>query len=279
MIDLYTMIGVSKQAHYKRVKLLENLTKIEAQILNKAVDIRSDHSRMGCRKLYTKIAPQGYGRDKTEKLLLDNGFRVFRKRNYMRTTHSGLNHYQNLISGMCVKDINQLWVSDITYIPISHNKYCYLTLIQDVYSRLIVGWSLSDNMLSEQTVERAYKKAIRSRKCDLKGLIFHSDRGSQYSSRIVRKIHNKYQIKPSMGNKAWENAHAESLNGVLKNEYINFKGVNPDLKKAQKYMEKWINLYNKKRPHGSLNNQTPEKFETFLQGLPIEEKPIVKINY
>lgn len=273
------MIGISKQAHYKRIKLLENKTNIEAQILNSACEIRSEHSRMGCRKLYTKITAQGYGRDKTEKLLLDNGFRVPRKRNYMRTTHSGLNHYENLIRGMSIKDINQLWVSDITYIAVSHNKHYYLTLIQDVYSRLIVGWSLSDNMLTENTVESAYKKAIFSRKCNLEGLVFHSDRGSQYSSKIVLKIHREHQIQPSMGNKAWENAHAESLNGVLKNEYINLKGVNTDLKKAQKYLKKWINLYNKKRPHGSLRNQTPEKFETFLQGLAIEEKPIVKINY
>lgn len=278
MSHLYAMVGISKQGHYKRLKKRNQCKVMEDAILKAARLIRQEHKNMGCRKLYSEIKPIGYGRDKTEQLLLSNGFRVAVKRNYTRTTYAGVHRFKNLISGLYVTDINQLWVSDITYIPVTHKKHYYLTLIQDVYSRLVVGWSLSENMLTENTVFKAYKRAIKTRKNTIKGLIFHSDRGSQYSSKMIQEIHKKHKVKPSMGNKAWENAHAESLNGVLKNEYINLE-QSKSLLKAQKQVKKWIDLYNQKRPHGALNNQKPETYETLLETLSTQEKPIVKINY
>ena len=82
-----------------------------------------------------------------------------------------------------------------------------------------------------------------------------------------------------MGGKAWENAHAESINGILKNEYINFENMNISLKKAQKLVKEAIYLYNFERPHGSLKNRKPIEFLNFVQRLANEQRPVFKINY
>lgn len=279
MLQLYRMAGITKQAHYKRIKQQQKEADITQQVLSSASKIRQRHKQMGCRKLYTEIKPEGIGRDKTEAILLSNGLRVRRKRNYHRTTYAGKKWYPNRISGMSVTGINQLWVSDITYIPVA-NKHFYLTLVQDVYSRKITGWQLSSTMRSDQTVIPAYQEGIRTLTRDQrKGLIFHSDRGSQYGCDQLEGLHIKYKVSPSMGGKAWENAHAESINGVLKNEYINFEGMNVTLTQARKMMKNIIYLYNNERPHGSLKNRKPVEFENLVQQLTAERRPVFKINY
>ena len=246
MEDFYDMIGISKQGYYKRLSKQRALAIKSNSLFGLALDVRSDHPRMGCRKLYWKIKPDGLGRDKFEKILLANGFRLSRKRNYHRTTYAGSRTYSNLISGMQVVGVNRLWVSDITYLEVlGREKPYYLTLILDVYSQRVAGWSLSDNMTSQDTVVKAYKLALKGLRVNAsKKLIFHSDRGSQYGSKIVERIHKSFGVNPSMGNKAWENGHAESINGVLKGEYISFRDSSISLAQATKKVEKWIYLYN-----------------------------------
>jgi len=274
------MVGISKQGHYKRIKHLQKMLDLSASILSSALELRLEHKRLGCRKIFYEIQPKGIGRDKTESLLLSSGFRVPRKRNYHRTTYAGKHWYSNLISGIELTGINQLWVSDITYIPVSYKKYFYLTLVMDVYSRKITGWQLSNTMRSDDTVLPAYQQSIKSiDKNQRKGLIFHSDKGSQYSWKKLEELHIQNGISPSMGGKAWENAHAESLNGILKNEYIDFNNMNITLKQGRNSMKKIIQKYNNKRPHGSLKNMNPVEFETFVQNIPTGQKPVFKINY
>lgn len=274
------MLGISKQAHYKRLRQQEKLADLTQEILTKASELRKDHKRMGCRKLYDEIKPEGIGRDKFESILLSNGFRVKRKRNYHRTTYAGKTWYPNRISGRVVSRTNQVWVSDITYIPVAYKKHYYLTLVQDVYSRKITGWQLSKDMSAEQTVVPAYRMGIGSlSKEQREGLIFHSDKGSQYSWKDLEQQHIINGVQPSMGGKAWENAHAESINGILKNEYITFENMNVSLKQAREMMDRIIYLYNNKRPHGSLKKMKPSEFETYVQTLPEMEKPVLKINY
>lgn len=280
MTELYQMVGITKQAHYKRVKTQEEAIETTQQVLSKARKIRENHKKMGCRKLYSEIRPTGIGRDKFEAILLSNGLRVKRKRNYHRTTYAGKTRYPNRISGMEVRDVNQLWVSDITYIPVANGKHYYLTLVQDVYNREVKGWQLSANMTADDTVIPAYRMGVGSiNKQEIKGLIFHSDRGSQYSSTELEILHNKNEVLPSMGGKAWENAHAESINGVLKNEYISFENMNISLSEARKAIKTIIHLYNHERPHGSLKNRKPAEFVNFVQQLNREQRPIFKINY
>lgn len=280
MQSLYDMVGISKQGHYKHVANRQKKEALSCRVIEAARSIRHAHQRIGCRKLYSLIRPAGMGRDKTEQLLLSKGFRVARKRNYSRTTRSTGYYYENQISGRKITDIDQLYVSDITYIPVSYHQHFYLTLVKDVYSRKIKGWQLSKTLKTEDTVVPAYQMAIGSlSEQQRKRLIFHSDKGSQYIAAGMKRLHQSHGTIPSMGGKAWENAHAESLNGILKNEYIDFRGKALSLKAAKKIIVKVVYKYNTERPHGSLKNLKPEEFETFLPGLAPEEKPIVTINY
>ena len=279
MTNLYKMVRISKQAHYKRVEYREKMADLTQDILVNAQELRKDHKRMGCRKIYSEIKPNGIGRDRTEAILLSNGFRLKRKRNYKRTTYAGERWYSNRISGIEVTGLNQLWVSDITYIPMISGHF-YLTLVQDVYSRKITGWQLSSDLRTSQTVLPAYQMGIASiDRNQRRGLIFHSDKGSQYGWKQLEAIHEENGVLPSMGGKAWENAHAESINGVLKNEYINFENMRITLGEARKILKRIIYLYNTQRPHGSLKNMKPVEFETSLEQLTAQGKPILKINY
>ncbi len=280
MNDIYAMAGITKQGFYGRLSRAKNLIEKEGAIIEMAREIRLDHKKMGCRKIFDEIKPCGLGRDRTERVLLDNGFRIPRKRNYQRTTYAGERFYDNLISGSTITGKNQLFVSDITYIPVGYRNHYYLTLVLDVYTRCIKGWSLSTTMRVEDTVEPSFLMSIQGMKdAGLKKLVFHSDKGSQYGSDVMRSHYKCTKVNPSMGGKAWENAHAESLNGILKNEYINFENIEVPFTTANKMLAKWIYLYNNERPHGSLNKMKPTEFETYVDSLDNQHKPKYKINY
>ena len=280
MNDIYAMAGITKQGFYGRLLRAKNQFEKEGAIIEMARAIRVNHKKMGCRKIFDEIKPCGLGRDRTERVLLGNGFRIPRKRNYQRTTYAGERFYNNLISGSVIMDKNRLFVSDITYIPIGYRNHYYLTLVLDVYTRYIKGWSLSTTMRVEDTVEPSFLMSIEGMGDeDIKKLVFHSDKGSQYGSDIMKAHYKRTEVNPSMGGKAWENAHAESLNGILKNEYINFENIDIPFKTANKMLSKWIYLYNNERPHGSLNKMKPTEFETYVDSLTDQHKPKYKINY
>lgn len=272
------MQGISKQGHHKAITRQRWLYEVEQSILQSVDYLRAEHPRMGAKKLYKLLKPDGVGRDKFIQLLMDHGYRVRRSRNYMRTTYSGKYFYPNLISGKVLTDVNQVWVSDITFFWLDQRWY-YLTFITDVYSRKIVGYAI-DKHLHAQANIRALTMAISNAKSRcLKGLIHHSDRGSQYIHKGYLKLLKQNQVEVSMGNKAWENAHAERINGIIKNEYLNAMNIKDytDLIKKTKHV---VELYNQKRPHGSLINQlSPEKYEHFVQKLASEQKPELVINY
>jgi putative transposase len=263
--ELYAMIGITKQGYYKRLKLLKKQQVLQTQILDSATRIRREHRRMGCRKMYHQIRPCGMGRDRVEALLLEHGFRVSRKRSYHKTTYPGKRRYENLISGRTITAKNQLWVSDITYIPMGYKRTYYLTLILDVYTKSITGWSLSETLTTQDTVLPSFTRAIAG--LDLnqrKTLIFHSDRGSQYGSDLMEQRYREHKVTPSMGGKAWENAHAESLNGILKNEYINFKQTDISLNQARTLITKWVYLYNYESRYCSIKNMKRIVFDLFV---------------
>lgn len=280
MEDIYAMAGITKQGFYGRLSRAKNLFAKEGTIIEMAREIRVDHKKMGCRKIFDEIKPCGLGRDRTERVLLDSGFRIPRKRNHQRTTYAGERFYNNLISGSVITDKNRLFVSDITYIPIGYRNHYYLTLVLDVYTRCIKGYSLSMTMKVEDTVEPSFLMSIKGMDgADLEKLVFHSDRGSQYGSGIMKSHYKRTKVNPSMGGKAWENAHAESLNGILKNEYINFENIDIPFETADKMVSRWIYLYNNERPHGSLNKMKPTEFETYVDSITNQHKPKYKINY
>lgn len=279
MNELYKIVNITKQAHHKQLQRSRALDQLSTEIIDGCISIRQHHPRLGARKLYTMLKPEGIGRDRFEQVLFTKGLKLQRKKNYNRTTKSNpWFKYENLLSGNEVTRPYQILVSDITYIKVGLNDFHYLVLIQDVYTRKILGWSISDNLKADNVV-KAFKRALKKiPKKYYHGMIFHSDRGSQYLYGALQKLQKKHGILPSMGNKAWENAHAESINGVLKEEYLNYLS-DDNLERMERKTKQVINLYNEERPHGSLKMRTPKEYETFVLGLVPEQRPIEVINY
>jgi transposase InsO family protein len=242
-------------------RILSN-TERELLLLPIIEELRLEHPGVAARQLYHILRPRGLGRDKFEQICFKYGYKLERMRSYHRTTNStGVIRFPNLVEGIELHGINQIWVSDITYYGISETFY-YLTFILDAYSRMIVGYSVSNSLQTSETTLPALNGALRSRH-PKRSMIFHSDGGVQYYCKSFLKLTESYGIKNSMCDVAYENAYAERINGTIKNQYL--KGYNPQNFDELKQMTgRAINNYNKVRPHQSLNNKTPASFEKQL---------------
>ena len=270
-------MNISRQAvHQFYKKALQNDLKT-AQFIEKAKALRKGHPGQGCRKMALKTREYGWGRDKVEQLLLGEGFRIIYPPNYTKTTQPQYDLiFPNLIEGLVLSGINQLIQTDITYIRIKERFY-YLVLIIDVYSRRIVGYHVGENMLAECNL-KALKMMIQFRKGDcLEEMIHHSDRGSQYTSQVYLALLKKEKIKISMCKEAWKNAYAERLNRTIKNEYLNSMkiGTYSQLRCTTK---KVIGNYNEKRSHLKLyKKMSPVEFEKYVDNLPIDKRPTMQL--
>jgi len=159
-----------------------------------------------------------------------------------------------------VNGINQLWVSDITYIELQ-DSVCYLHIVTDAYSHKIVGWELAPGLHSAYTIQ-ALKMAISdSGKEDLSGLIHHSDRGVQYCCDAYVKCLNDHHITISMTEdyKPTDNGIAERVNGIIKDEWLRNMNKFTDIEEARSEMERIITFYNDRRPHMSNDMLTPNE--------------------
>lgn len=271
------LMAISKQAvHQYHQKALVKQRQAE-EFFEKADAIRNRHPMMGCRKIALKTKRQGWGRDKVEQLLLVSGYKIMYPPNYIKTTRPQYDLiFPNLIEGITLGGINQVVQTDISYIWINGCFY-YLVFIIDVYSRRIVGYNAEENMKADANV-KALKMMmrIRSQYC-LKGMIHHSDRGSQYTCKIYLALLKESKMKISMCKQAWENAYTERINRTIKEEYLaEWKIENYDqLKKA---VAKAVKLYNEERPHWKLHGQlSPAQFEKYVNNLAENKRPKMQL--
>ncbi len=145
MNALYKTIGISKQAVHRyahREFIFENKLKV---LLKEAEDLRAEHPGCGVEKMYYSLNPDFIGRDKFIEIFMDLGFRVKKYKNYRKTTQASRIYYPNLIKGLEVSSTNVIWQSDITYIELG-GRFYYAVFIIDIYSKEIVGYSISDHM-------------------------------------------------------------------------------------------------------------------------------------
>lgn len=242
------------------------------QFIEKAEAIREDHPEMGCRKMALLLKQSGSGRDKTEALLLSAGFRVIYPPNYTKTTQSvRINQFGNLIEGLAIKGINKIVQTDITYLWV-RDRFYYLVFIIDVYSRRIIGHHASSNMEAQANMKALQMMITLREKENIKGLIHHSDKGSQYNCKEYLGILMQHGIKVSMCKEAWENAYTERINRTIKDEYMRHRKMD-SLETVRKELDRAVKLYNEKRPHWSLLQQmTPVKFEEYVYNLPCNKK-------
>ncbi len=225
-------------------------------------DNRKVQKLEGCYKLWLKHKVEfnidmALGRDKFFDLMRDEGLLIRRKRKYVKTTNSehGFRVYSNKIKELKIVRRNQVWVCDITYIATTEG-FMYLALITDLYSRKIVGYDISDSLEAEGC-RRALKRALTLVK-NPEGIIHHSDRGIQYCCKEYIKLLKKHKIEISMAAKGdcYENAVAERVNGILKQEYdLGSRFITKDI--AIKATKEAVNLYNTARLHRSINFKTP----------------------
>lgn len=228
---------------------------------------RSKMPRIGGKKLYTLIKPEldrhgiKIGRDRFFTWLRANDLLVRPKKNGVKTTNS--NHrfkvHKNLIKGIEITKPDQVWVSDITYLRLQ-NGFAYMALITDAYSRKIIGYDISDSLELSGCL-RALKMACKHRIHETP--IHHSDRGIQYCSNQYRALLKKHNIAISMaqaGN-CYENALAERVNGILKQEF-NLDKTFGDLNKAKNSASEAIKIYNHERPHMGVAMYRPAELYT-----------------
>jgi transposase InsO family protein len=272
------MCGVTKQSLHK---YLANKSAFHAKtqaIISQAVKIRQRHPQIGCRTMYQMLTDPVLGRDRCEKILLDEGFRIRRVPNYVKTTVSQKHHnFTNLIEGLEMERINQVWQSDITYFIIPSVGVYYLVFIIDVYSRRILGFTANDHVRAEANVA-CLLMAIKARVgCKLEGLIHHSDRGGQYISKAYVKLLGSILAVISMSKTAWKNAYAERINGTIKNDYLRHRNIT-SLPSLRRNLSTDVAAYNHERPHRNLpGNMSPVQFENYLHQTPKEHHPKFKI--
>lgn len=199
------------------------------------------------------------GRDRFFSTMNEHRMLVQRRKRFYKTTNS--NHrfrkHPNLIKGKAFNQSERVWVSDITYIK-TEQGYLYLSLVTDLYSKKIMGYHLADNMKVEATA-RALKMAISQRLFLNRKLIHHSDRGFQYCSDEYTNLlqANKISISMTQSYDPYENAAAERVNGILKEEFEIGEGFKNEFH-ANREIKNAIRVYNNKRPHMSCDYQTPE---------------------
>lgn len=277
MKALYTIAGLSKQAVHQEKKQYKQASDSNEYLFMKADEIRSVHPKIGARKMYRMILPEDIGRDKFESILLKNGYRVKYPKNFIRTTYS-VKCYQftNHIKGIELTGVNQIWQSDITYFW-AGNRFYYLVFIIDVYSRRIVGYQASTSLATIANL-KALKMAFRTRGADkYQGLIHHSDRGSQYASNAYTSLLDSKECTISMCDAAYENAYAERVNGIIKNEYMS-NWIFNNLSDVKKGLKRAVGAYNNSRPHQSHGNKySPASFEEYVLTLKAEKRPKVKL--
>ncbi|MDH5414526.1 MAG: IS3 family transposase [Flavobacteriaceae bacterium] len=275
MAKLCGWFGITRQAYYQnnRHGIYDSVK--EVLILQEVHRIRKSHPRMGARKLYSKLHSfmlehqVKMGRDALFDLLSSNCMLVRRRKRRIKTTQSfhWLRKYTNLIRDFVPTAPNQLWVSDITYWKIK-DRHLYISFITDAYSHKIVGYHVAETLEAVKTIQ-ALKMALAGLKAGSSfQLIHHSDRGIQYCSSSYVKLLQDYNIQISMTENGdpLENALAERVNGIIKDEYLEEYEVHT-LKEARELLKAIVILYNEDRPHMSIGNLTPDHIHSSEQSI------------
>lgn len=258
------MFGISRQALYQQknrfIKRQQELDRIKPLIVEK----RMKMPRLGTRKLYHLLSGQfsnlgvKLGRDALFSYLREEKMLIKPLKSYTKTTDSKhwLKKHPNLLKQRIPSRIEEVFVSDITYVR-TREQTLYLSLVTDAFSRKIMGYRLSDDM-SAENVAKALQMAIKNRKTDWP-LIHHSDRGLQYCSALYQSELKQAQIQTSMtdGYDCYQNALAERINGILKQEFLIETCKNK--KELQNLIHESIQIFNKERPHLSLKMKTPDQ--------------------
>lgn len=264
MIYSCNVFGISRQAYYKQKQSLKAKQALVIDTLTKIQSIRRLMPRIGTRKLYYMLGSDlTIGRDKLFAILKANQMLVYPKKCYHVTTNSKhwLRKHKNIINNLNINRPEQVWISDITYLG-TRNKPLYLSLVSDANSKKIMGFDMSSTLKQEGAIN-ALKMAFKNRTHSHGSLIHHSDRGLQYCGYEYQNVLAKNKAKCSMTENSdpYENAIAERINGILKDEFrLEEYTVNQNI--MNKIVKQSIDIYNTIRPHWSCNLLTPNQMHS-----------------
>ena len=266
------VLGVSVAGyheHFARRRGMVQRRHLSDQVL--LVHIRAVHAEhrgaYGWPRLWRQLRAQGIrvGKRRVQRLMQQHGIRARGQRRFRVTTtdsrHS-LPIAPNLVDrNFTVAAPNQVWISDITYIP-TDEGWLFLAVVIDLFSRCVVGWSLREDMRRELVIDALQMAWLRRCPGKPTGLIFHSDRGSQYASHEFSAVLREHGITASMSRKGncWDNAPSETLFASLKVECLHGKRFET-LRQAKDETLDWLRWYNQTRLHSTLNYVSPMQFE------------------
>ena len=262
------LFGVSKSGFYKWKNSLVGPRKSRDEELIKKIEKEFENSKKTygspriTRKL--KLGGETVSENKVAKLMRENDLNATKKAAFRpKTTINNPSDKKAervfKIEGPGPKKINEVWGSDLTYIP-TEKGFCYLVVVEDLFNREIVGWDLSETMEAENT-KAALTNALKRAQGDLSGLIFHSDQGTQYCSKSVRERIHLTGLIQSMSRRGncYDNAYIESFFSTMKRELE--KTVFKDIEEARKYIFEYIEgWYNTERLHSSLGYLSPRDY-------------------
>lgn len=276
MKDLYEIAGLTRQGFWKHQQRERERAERVRRVLSLLHEVRSSgHSQMGCRTAYWKVRDRSpVGRDLFERIGLGHGFRVKRRRNKRKTTIGQTQEVcPNRVEGLEINRMDQVWQSDICYVPLQ-GKHLYVVTIIDVYSRRLLAFHPGRTLEAKETA-KALKMAIQARGGQVpEGCIFHSDRGTQYVSQEVKKVLQEHGFNRSMAKLPQENAYAERVQGTIKHQYLRDTIIDPV--RPQVALNRAMRLYNSGRPHKSLGYMTPIEYEGMIISTPNNLRPVMR---
>jgi len=262
MKDLYHYVGCSRQAVSAARARQAHVQAAQQQTIELARQVRQEHSYMGLRDIwYTKRQQMPRGRDWTERLLAQCGFR--RPPATVSYTKAGSRPEPNRIAGRTICRPHQLWQTDITYVWAGRRWY-YASFVLDVYSRQVVGWQLSASLTAGPQVQLLQRCLGRLSPAQRKELIVHTDRGRQYTSHVFKKLMATNQVVHSMARFGWENAYIERLHRTIKHNYLKVRSYKTQ-QQLRQAIGRAVHLYNTEKPHRALPGRLAP--EAFLAGL------------
>ena len=245
----------TSQQEQRRDAILEEIGSIHAEFKR----------RYGSPRIHAELNARGIACcvNTVARLMQDNDIQARRTRKFTRTTDS--NHSLPVAENLLDRQFdaqapNERWVADITYVP-TREGWLYLATVEDLYSRMIVGWSMSDTMTSRLVVD-ALEMAVQ-RRLPGDGLLAHSDRGSQYASDHYQRLMARHGIECSMSGvgQCWDNAPMESFYATIKKELIHHEDYQTRQEAKASIFEYIETFYNPKRRHSSLGYVSPAEYE------------------
>ena len=272
IVQLCQVLSISRSSYYDwRNAKTHQIKAVSQSMEDQAIAVfKANKRRYGTRRIVAELRHQDVqtSRYRVRKALYRNGLKAIQPRSFVPKTTNSRHPYP--MSPNVLKEkgfpgsVNEIWVGDITYIPMVGGTFRYLSVWMDLYSRKIVGWDLQDHM-KESLVVASLRKALGLRKPP-RHLVIHSDRGGQYAGKKLRRLIAKHELTQSMSDadNPYDNAHMESCFSRFKAELME-GGAFESAEDSQTEIFEFIEMYyNPKRLHSSIGYLSPNAYENTL---------------